>query len=289
MLVVQTGPEGMIYLLGCHTAQPRWKSLFWEAGMEAFFQFKPEILEESVHGRPALYPFRFATGVCSSRVHVFRGLKNRKKAYSFVRPWSFKDEWCRTTGYRGRCHVPFSSWLSKVGALSLFTAQSQTHSQWVLELRQGCPLSPSLFLTFMDRISRHRQREEKVQFENRIVLLLLHIITWQSFYSVTTRIKGFFCVTKMSLLNNVAQHQREHGGMLTLHCVKAGHLRRFRHLIGMPSGPLSLGGFPGTSNWEETGRRPRSHCWDCVSCGLGCLRIPQVELMCTAWETREEM
>lgn len=94
-------------------------------------------------------------------VHVFRGLKKDKKAYSFVRPWSFKDEWCRTTGYRGRCYVPFSSWLSKVGALSLFTAQSQTHSQWVLELQQGCPLSPSLFLTFMDRISRHRQREER--------------------------------------------------------------------------------------------------------------------------------
>lgn len=47
--------------------------------MEAFFQFKPEILEESVHGRPALYPFRFAMGVCSSGVHVFRGLKKDKK------------------------------------------------------------------------------------------------------------------------------------------------------------------------------------------------------------------
>lgn len=27
----------------------------------------------------------------------------------------------------------------------------------------------------------------------------------------------------------------------------------------------SLGAFPGMSNWEGTGRRPRSHCWDCVS------------------------
>lgn len=26
----------------------------------------------------------------------------------------------------------------------------------------------------------------------------------------------------------------------------------------------SLGAFPGVSNWEGTGRRPRSHCWDCV-------------------------
>lgn len=163
--------------------------------MEAVFQFKPEILEESVHGRPALYPFRFAMGVCSSRVHVFCGLKKTKKAYSFVRPWSFKDEWCRTAGYRGRCHVPFSSWLSKVGALSLFTAQSQTHSQWVLELRQGCPLSPSLFLTFMDRISRHRQREERVQFENHTVFLLLHIITWQSFTARPQELGAFFvCV-----------------------------------------------------------------------------------------------
>lgn len=161
--------------------------------MEAFFQFKPEILEESVHGWPALYPFRFAMGVCSSKVHVFRGLKNRKKAYSFVRPWSFKDEWCRTTGYQGRCHVPFIPRLSKVGALSLFTAQSQTHSQWVLELRQGCPLSPSLFLTFMDRISRHRQREERVQFENRIVFSLLHIITWQSFTSWPQALGFFLC------------------------------------------------------------------------------------------------
>lgn len=58
--------------------------------MEAFFQFKPEILEESVHGRPALYPFRFAMGVCSSRVHVFRGLKKDKKGLQFCSPVEFQ-------------------------------------------------------------------------------------------------------------------------------------------------------------------------------------------------------
>lgn len=51
----------------------------------------------------------------------------------------------------------------------------------------------------------------------------------------------------------------------------------------------SLGAFPGVSNWERTGRGPRSHCWDCVSGGQDCLRIPQVALMSTDWESREEM
>lgn len=51
----------------------------------------------------------------------------------------------------------------------------------------------------------------------------------------------------------------------------------------------SLGAFPGVSNWEGTGRRPRSHCWDCVSGGQGCLRIPQVVLMSTDWQSWEEM
>lgn len=51
----------------------------------------------------------------------------------------------------------------------------------------------------------------------------------------------------------------------------------------------SLGAFPGVSNWEGTGRRPRSRCWDCVSGGRGCLRIPQVVLMSTDWQSWEEM
>uniref|UniRef100_A0A8C6LXR3 Reverse transcriptase domain-containing protein n=1 Tax=Nothobranchius furzeri TaxID=105023 RepID=A0A8C6LXR3_NOTFU len=40
-------------------------------------------------------------------------------------------------------------------------------------LRQGCPLSPVLFITFMDRISRHSRGVECVEFGGRRILSLL--------------------------------------------------------------------------------------------------------------------
>lgn len=77
----------------------------------------------------------------------------KKKANGCVHPLSFKEALCRTVGYQGRCYVPFSFWISRLRALSVFTAQSQIRSQWAPELRQSCPLSPSLFLTFMDSVT----------------------------------------------------------------------------------------------------------------------------------------
>lgn len=58
---------------------------------------------------------------------------------------------------------------------------------------------------------------------------------------------------------------------------------------GVASRAPSLGTFPGVSNWEGTGRRPRSHCWDCVSGGQECLRMPLAAMMSTGLVSREEM
>lgn len=80
--------------------------------------------------------------------------KNKKnKANGCVHPLSFKEALCQTVGYQGRCYVTFSLWISRAGALSVFSAQSQKRSQGAPELRQTCPLSPSLFLTFMDSVT----------------------------------------------------------------------------------------------------------------------------------------
>uniref|UniRef100_A0A8C6PV35 Reverse transcriptase domain-containing protein n=1 Tax=Nothobranchius furzeri TaxID=105023 RepID=A0A8C6PV35_NOTFU len=47
-------------------------------------------------------------------------------------------------------------------------------------LRQGCPLSPVLFITFMDRISRHSRGVECVEFGARRISSLLLRMMWSS-------------------------------------------------------------------------------------------------------------
>ncbi|KAI3375466.1 hypothetical protein L3Q82_003794 [Scortum barcoo] len=59
------------------------------------------------------------------------------------------------------------------GAWFALPAVSQTFSQCMLDSRQGCPLSPVLFIIFMDRISRRSQGPEGVWFGNHRISSLL--------------------------------------------------------------------------------------------------------------------
>ncbi|KAI3372038.1 hypothetical protein L3Q82_006701 [Scortum barcoo] len=59
------------------------------------------------------------------------------------------------------------------GAWFALPAVSQTCSQCMLDSGRACPLSPVLFIIFMDRISRRSQGPEGVRFGNHRISSLL--------------------------------------------------------------------------------------------------------------------
>jgi len=59
-----------------------------------------------------------------------------------VSPGESCGGYCGSMGYRGRWYVPFGPCTNKVRAVSVFSAQSQARSQWVLDSAKvvPCPL-----------------------------------------------------------------------------------------------------------------------------------------------------
>ncbi|KAK0137077.1 hypothetical protein N1851_026739 [Merluccius polli] len=74
-------------------------------------------------------------------------------------------------GYRGRWYKPSVPSTTKVRAVFVFSAQSETHSQWVLDTAKVTPCPR--FVIFMDRISRRGRGEESVQFGSLKIASLL--------------------------------------------------------------------------------------------------------------------
>ena len=56
-----------------------------------------------------------------------------------VSPGESCEGYCGSMGYRGHWDVPFGPCTNKVRAVSVFSAQSQTRSQWVLDSAKVAP------------------------------------------------------------------------------------------------------------------------------------------------------
>ena len=116
---------------------------------------------------PALYPPRGARGfmgVCPTSPHVFCELGEG------IRPCPL-----RSPGVRGRrpsakgCRSLYDRSRSLVRIAGSKSDLFPVH----VGFRQGCPLSPGLFIIFMDKISRHSQGPEGVWFRSHWISSLL--------------------------------------------------------------------------------------------------------------------
>ena len=90
------------------------------------------------------------------------------KSLMTVSPRESCGGYCRSIGYWGRWYVPFDPCTNKVRSVSVFSAQSQARSQWVLDSAKVAHCHQ-----FMDIISRRSRGEETVQFEDLRIPSLL--------------------------------------------------------------------------------------------------------------------
>ncbi|KAI3366227.1 hypothetical protein L3Q82_010063 [Scortum barcoo] len=180
--VTEGGPESVFQPQGDHTSQPPGKVSRQGTGEEnsADDMVDPRIQEEQCGFRPwswntgpALYPSTgWLEGLWEFAQPVHMCFVDLEKAFDRVPRgilWGVLHEY----GVRGPLLRAVRSLYDRSRSLVRIAGSKSDLFPVHVGLRQGCPLSPVLFIIFMDRISRRSQGPEGVRFGNHRISSLL--------------------------------------------------------------------------------------------------------------------